>query len=302
MWIGLLALFFSQICGGGITPESVKLGVKEIPPVTFTFLRFFLATILFLPFFLYFKKRNLYAFQYKHFFLLGFCLFINVALFAIGVQYTTVIMTQIIYVMTPVIVGVVGHIFLKETLTKEKLIGLSIALIGIFFLIYESSLKKQTLTLGTPFGNSMIFLAMMGYSGYILISRKLSKKYVSSTITFFGFIIASILLFLLIPVELSNRSFLMNKVTIVGIGSIIATALVGSILLYLLIQIGVKRTNALTVSLFSYLSPFFAAISSSFLFGERLTPLFLFGGLFIMGGVFYATTYTYLRRKRTKNV
>ena len=47
MWLGLLALLVAQAIGGAGGPLAIKLGVREFPPLTFTFLRFFLAEMFF---------------------------------------------------------------------------------------------------------------------------------------------------------------------------------------------------------------------------------------------------------------
>lgn len=291
MWIGLLVLFIAQMIGGAIGPTVVKLGTREFPPLLFTELRMILATILFLPFFLKTKNRNLKHSDYFRLGILAFCLFINVSFFSIAMQYTSVIMSQIIYVAVPVVVAVASHFILQERLVKRYIIGLFIAVCGILFLFFQSIIMQNQLSFGSPLGNFLLLLAMMGYSGYIIVSRRLTKRYSSATLTFFTFALISLYLLLFLPFEYKIRPFNIHHITFFGMEMLFTNAIFPTILLYFFIQIGVRYTNAFIVSLFQYLAPFWATLAGIFIFGEKPTVTFLFGGICIIAGVFYATTY-----------
>lgn len=258
MWIGLLVLFIAQIIGGAIGPTVVKLGTREFPPLLFTELRMILATILFLPFFLKTKNHKLKHSDYFRLGVLAFCLFINVSFFSIAMQYTSVIMSQIMYAAVPVVVAVASHFILQERLIKRYIIGLIIAVCGILFLIYQSITKQNQLSFGSPLGNMLLLFAIIGYSGYIIVSRRLTKRYSSITLTFFTFALISLYLLLFLPFEYKIRPFDIHNITFFGIEMLFANAIFPTILLYFFIQIGVRYTNAFIVSLFQYLAPFWA--------------------------------------------
>src|SRR3989344_6138599 len=110
-----------------------------------TSLRFVVATIIFLPFYLRTKKPLskhdiITISKYSIFFAL------NVAIFSIAIQYTTAIMSQILYTLVPVIVMILSYFILKEKLTIQKIVGLAIAMTGIAFLLYQSASKEESLT------------------------------------------------------------------------------------------------------------------------------------------------------------
>ena len=100
--IALLAIIFTSIVGAG-TGVLTKIAVQEIPPFSFTFLRFLLAAICMLPLFL---KNKPASFKNIHKVIL-FSLFLctNVILFPIGVALTTATIAATLYVFAPAIVA-----------------------------------------------------------------------------------------------------------------------------------------------------------------------------------------------------
>lgn len=297
MWLGILALLVEEFFGGAIIPLLVKVGVGEFSPLLFTFLRFFIATIVFLPFFLRTKPKRIHK---KEFFsLLGKSIFfaLNATLFGIGIQFTSVIMSMILYSLTPVVVLILAYIFLREQMTKQKIAGLFIAFIGVLFLIYQSAQKSDVLSFGTPLGNILILSAVFFWSLYYVVSKDLHKKYTTNTITFYNMLVGTLFLFALLPLEFVIKPFDMGHVTMLGIGSLLAMGIITSLVMASLLQIGIKRTTAFQASLFNYMGPFFAAVTAIPLFGEKVTPELVFGGLCIIGGVFYATTFEDIKKR-----
>src|SRR5438067_1449163 len=117
MWLGLIALFFGQF-SGSVSVVITKIGIQDISPPLFVFFRFLLAFIFFVPIYVFQKHSSLSRHNLRNLLVLSFFLFVNVCLFTIGVQFTTVIMTQILYAATPVVVGIMGHFLLGEKITK----------------------------------------------------------------------------------------------------------------------------------------------------------------------------------------
>lgn len=295
MWLGLSALLLANFIGGAINPFLVKAGVKEIPPLTFTFFRYLVAILTILPFYLHNKpsisKKDLY-----YLFVNGIFFFLNVSLFSIAIQYTTVIMSQIIYTALPIVVAFFGYFIIKEKITTQKIIGLVIAIIGVFILLEQSTIKGQSMTFGTPLGNILTLCAMSSWAMYFVLSKKLTHKYQPETISFYNFLATVILLLFVIPIELIIRPFVFSNVTAVGIESFVILGVISSALMIYLVQYGIKKTSAFSGSLFQYTGPFFASIIAIPFLGEKPTFMLIFGGALILLGVFYATTFQYIKK------
>lgn len=294
---GLLFLFLSQVFGAFL-PTSIKIGVETISPFTFTFLRFLLATIFFVPSFFIFStnKKHLGLKNFPQAIFLGICFFGNVGLYSIAIQFTTVIMAQIIYVATPLIVGFLGYIFLRERFSKQQIIGLIIAIIGVIFLIIESQMQHQIKTFGTLHGNLLMILAVIGYSSFIVYSKKLSKNFSWISISFASFYATMLLLFPFMCFELLFHHAFKQQISITSGVSLFVAAFFGSVLSYTLFQVAITKTTAFIASMFQYISPLLSGIVAIVFLGEKPTITLFFGGLLIISGVFIATTLPYLKR------
>src|SRR5579872_3456907 len=201
MWIGLIAVILSGAIGGAINSVAVKIGGREFTPILFTVLRFILSTLIIFPFFISQKGSKLYKGDRKVFFLLSLFFGLNIILFSVGIQFTSAIMAQLLYVLSPVLVIVFAHFMIDEKYTKEKGIGLLIALIGVGLLLYQSISQQAVLTFGTPFGNFLIILGVIFTALYYVLSKRLSHSYSPTTITFMNFLVTMILVLLLFPIE-----------------------------------------------------------------------------------------------------
>lgn len=299
MLAGLFAIFLGAFSGSGIVPSLTKIGLQFSAPVFFVFFRFLFASILFLPIIIFSRKEKLEQKDYIRFTFLAFLLFVNVTFFTIGVNLTTVLMSQLLYLPTPIIVSILGHFFLNEKLNIHKMIGLLIALGGVLFLIIESAInQREILTFGTPLGNSIVLIAMLGYSGWVLYSRMLAKKhaYSSYQVTFFTFLFIALYLLILLPF---SQNLAPSKIQAINFHGIIFAIFVSSasIIQYLFLQIGIKKTSAFTASMFQYVGPVFAGIISVPVLHEYPSPVFLIAGAIIICGVFYGTTFDYVKSK-----
>lgn len=301
MFVGILVLLIANFIGGALNPLFVKLAVQEIPPLTFTALRFLIATCIFAPFFLKEKKIKLTKKDISTIANRSIFFSLNVAFFSFAIQFTTVIMSQILYTFVPILVAIFAYFYLGEKITKNKIIGGCIAIFGLSFLLYQSMQKQEALTFGMPLGNILGMCAVISWSLYIVFSKKLTNTYTPVTTSFFSFFVTSILLLIIAPIELLFHPFVLSNVSSNGIFSLLGASIISSALMFFLIQVGLKKTSAITSSLFSYTAPFFATLSAIPVFHEKPTIELVIGGFLIIIGVFYATTYSYIKKKLLNN-
>ncbi len=298
MWYGLLAIILSAAIGGSINSAAVKVGGREFTPLLFTFIRFFFSTLILLPLFLSQKGPKLYKGDRKILFLMSILFAANIIVFSIGLQFTSALMGQLLYVISPILVIIFGHFLIGEKYTKEKGIGLVITLSGVGFLLYQSITKQAVLTFGTPLGNFLVLLGVIFTALYFVLSRRLSHSYSSTTITFMNFFITFLSVICILPLIFLFSPHTSIHIAKTGIISVIAIVF-SSVFAYMLQQITVKRTSAFVGSLSLYMSPFFAGLTAVFLLGEKITVPFIAGGILLAIGVFYATAYHHIKKLLT---
>lgn len=299
MWFGLLALFLWVIIGS-LTPTFVKFTVRDIPPITLTFFRFLIAAFILFPF--YWRERQ------KHFTrnqiaklisigLLGTAL--NATLYAYGLQFTSTIIAQVIFAVTPLVVAILGFFLIKETPTRYQIFGAVLGFIGILFILSKSIQSQNILEIGTPYGNGIIVLTMITWAFYTVLSRDLSKFYSPITITFWGFVSAAFLLGFASPIELIFRNISLEAFSLTNMLEIFFLGCVSSVITFLLYQFGIKQTSAFIASLALFLSPIAVAIPGVIVLKENVTPTMLIGILLIFVGVFLGVVYSHLKKQRT---
>lgn len=291
-------LFILTCLLGAAVGTLVKFLVNEIPPLSVVADRFILGLLFILPF--TFRYDLLKKFKKDKFLLLGSIFFsLNVILYATGIQFTSLIMGQLLYVPSSIVVALIGYFFLKEKVNSYQIIGLMLSLFGMSILIYGSITTSNILSFGKPLGNFLIFLAMISWSTYTVFSKKNSNKFTPNEITLSNFLTASIVSVAAFPiVNLFSASKFYSQD--VGTNIMILVLVIIALLFIISYQWLIKKTSAFTSSLTSYLSPFLAYFLGAIFFNEILTVNLVIGGLFIIIGVFIATSLNQVKKSTNK--
>ncbi|NJX15358.1 DMT family transporter [Tamlana crocina] len=184
-----LALLGANIIYGANYIIAKGVMPNKIGPTAFVFIRLAGCVLLFWTLKLLFIKEKV---EKKDFLMLALCgLFggaANQMLFFHGINLTSPIDASIITTATPVIVLIFSYFILKERITKNKVIGISMAGAGAIFLILYGNKTDGTSSL---LGNFFVLLNASSYGLYLVLARTLMKKYhaitVVSWIFLFGF-------------------------------------------------------------------------------------------------------------------
>ena len=248
------------------------------------------AEIVFLPFFLREKKRlnhhDIWVLFTRSLFFAG-----NSGIFSIAMLHTTAIISQVIYSFVPGIVLVMSFIFLREHMTKQRVIGLCIAAIGVGVLIQQSIVKTEVLTFGTLLGNILTLIAALSWAAYTVVSKRLTDEYSPVVTTFASFVTIVIILIFLLPFEYAINPVHLQRVGMVGIGSAAGLGVFSSAFMFFLTQLLIQKTSSFTTSLSQYLAPFAGVVIAIPILGEKPTMLFFIAGICVLAGVFYATSF-----------
>ena len=179
--------------------------------------------------------------------------------------------------MNPVFISVMAAFILKEKLTKKKIAGLLLSMIGVYLIIGHG-------TSVSPVGILFSFAAVLGWAFMSVISRKISRKYSSLTITRYAMLIAALCN---IPV-----SFLEIHITrpviepdLPAVLGLLYMGLVCTAFTNILWNKSLSNLPANTCSAFYPVQTLTSSLLGILLFHEVLTVSFLAGTLFIIVGV-----------------
>lgn len=284
-----LIIFFLISIVGGLSAPLVKLTVETFHPILLVFLRSLISLLITLPIILIYNKKLTFSnwIRNKHLLTANLLFAANWILFAFGIQYTSIIMSQLLYLPVALIVSAIGFLFLKEKLHPRQIFGLILTLLGMSLLIKNSIQSQDILSFGKPVGNLIIFAAVLSWSLYLVFSRKVSASYSPAAITFFNFLASAFIsaFFLLSPATKFN----LQNVSGQAVFGLVALALFSSVIVFYLIQWLVKHTSAFIPSLTLYTTALFASIVGIIFFNEKLSTILIVASVFILIGVFMTT-------------
>lgn len=281
--LGLIGLVSSAFVGGAILPSVIRLGATMVHPFLLNWFRITIALLILLLLF-----RNKFklsrVLQKQHFLpalLLATGLGLNVIMFAFGVTRTTLVASQLIYVLTPLATGLLAYLFLGEKINPKKAFGMTLAFAGVLLLIIFSNSAKQRLALGTFYGNFLIFIGMFGYSSYLIFSKKLSPSFSILEMVMITNLFLSVLL-----LPFAVYGLYLQGLAQINWSSMLAmtTIAVSALVFMALSQLSLKHLSANTVSLASLLSPEFAALTGIMFYDEKLSLILLLSMALSIGG------------------
>lgn len=278
----LAAILLAAILGGGI-PVFSKIALGEIPPLSFTFLRFLIASILILPFFIK-EKDSLNRKSLLKVVSVSLLATLNVTLFSFGIRLTSTTVAQTLYSSVPVFAAILSYLLLKQKLGTEKIFGILIGLAGVVVIILPPALIANTELQSNFLGNSIIFIAMISFSLYTVISKKL--QHLASPLVITSVFMFTTTLSQLIPAtfETGYHPNWWTNVSLPSLLSIIYVSIIGTVFYYFLYQYAIKHANPLTASLTFYLQPVATYLWATILLTERIEQSFLIGAGFIFIG------------------
>ncbi len=180
-----LALLGANLIYGANYIIAKGIMPNKIGPSAFIFLRVVGAGILFWIIKSFIKEKV----EKKDFSLLILCGLLGVAvnqlLFFHGLNLTSPIDASIIITAIPIMVLIFSALLLKEKITPNKIIGISIGGIGAVLLVWYGNKASGTSSL---LGNVLVFLNTCSYGLYLVLVKPLMKKYNSITVISWVFI------------------------------------------------------------------------------------------------------------------
>ncbi len=187
-----LALLSANVIYGANYLIAKGVMPNKIGPSAFIFLRIVGASILFWIIKSFIKEKV----ERKDLLKLAVCGLLGVAanqlLFFHGLNLTSPIDASIIITSIPVMVLIFSALILKEKITKNKLLGITIGGIGAILLVWYGKNSGGT---SSMLGNLFIFINACSYALYLVFVKPLMKKYNSITVISWVFLFGFVFMF-----------------------------------------------------------------------------------------------------------
>jgi drug/metabolite transporter (DMT)-like permease len=282
--LGVIGLFGTGLVGGAFLPSLIRAGTELFHPFVLNWLRVFLGLSLALILFRgKYNLRHLFHKKYLHLYvIMGLGISLNTSLFSFGLQYTTLVASQLIYVLVPVITSTLLFVFFKQHTDFKKIVGMGLALLGVSLLIIFSRSPEQRMSLGSFYGNILIAFAAISYSHYLIFSKKLSTVYSVVEMVIISNLLSSFILLPLAAFEAARHPI--TQVSPLAILLLLALAASGLLFFYFS-QLSIKHLSAQSASLSSILTPQFAAMVGIIFYQEQLSLILLISIILSSSGI-----------------
>ncbi len=154
----------------------IKLGLEDIPPLTFAGLRYFLAFVALLPFSLTgSSRRALGSLSRRSWLLLGA---LGLTLYAVGVGgqfvalfYLPTVTTRLLFAFNTIVVALLSGALLREPPSRLQWCGVLAAMLGIYTYFHPVDIPTRELT-----GVASALVGMLGFGLGALLGRKVARS------------------------------------------------------------------------------------------------------------------------------
>lgn len=245
---------------------ALKYTFSVFDPMVVIFGRMLVASVCFIFLYKFIIPPKIHKSDIKYLVIMAFfepCLYFIFE--AIAVENTTASGAGMITAMLPLIVAVGAKFVLKEEITRNMVMGFTVAIIGSIWLSLSSTATEYAPN--PVYGNFMEFLAMVCASGYVITLKHLSDRYGPFFLTAVQAFIGAIFYFpvIFLPMVEKPESFaLVPTLWVLYLGAVVTIGAYG------LYNYGVARTKASTASAYINLIPAFTLILAFLFLGEKL--------------------------------
>jgi drug/metabolite transporter (DMT)-like permease len=282
-WRPYLLLTIAPLCWAGniVLARGV---VNIIPPVSFAFWRWTIASLFLMPFAWQHAGRD-WPLLIRHWKIILFLSLAGISgfntLLYIAVHTTTAINGALIQTTMPAVIILVSLIAFKETVTRLQSLGVGLSVLGACIVVLRGRFLTF-LDLSFVEGDLLLLVAVFFYALYSAFLRRRPAIHPLSFLIY-TFTIGALGLLPLYLWELSySRAFELNLNVI---SSFLYVAIFPSIVAFFCWNHGVELIGANRAGLFINLVPVFASIMAIVWLGESLQVFHIIGMILIFAGM-----------------
>jgi len=204
----------------------------------------------------------------------------------LGLALTSATNAALIYGFSPVLIGIMAAMFLREPFSRRKRWGALVGFLGVVAVITQGHLESIRLR-GTMLGNLLVLGGAIYWAAYAIAARALARRIDPDVFTFYILAPAIVL-----PVAWILRKGQRLPWAVHDSRTLLAMAVLGVGTSFLAMQFwnwGLSRIEASRIGVFSYLEPVFAGLIAIIFLGERLTAATAVGAIVVFTGIFLTT-------------
>jgi len=255
-----------------------------VPPFAFVLMRVAGALMLFWIVAAFFVKEKVDKKDLPYMAMLAvFGVAVNQLLFLKGLSLTQPTNGAIIMTSNPIIVICIAAVFLKEKITFQKIIGISIGVAGaLIMLLYGKNFSFGSDTL---YGDMLILINSVSWALYVVLVKPLMKKYNTFTVVKWVFLFGVLYV---LPFGYSElKTIQWDTFTFPVWRDVLFVVIATTFFAYILNTYALRALSPSVVSIYIYLQPFLATLIAIYFFkNDTLDLRKLTAGVLIIFGVY----------------
>lgn len=277
--LGAVVLFW------GFNFVAIKVGLREVEPLAYNAVRFVCAASILLL--LARIREGTLAIERRDLGRLVLLGFLGHAVYQVcfieGLARTTASSAAIIFGSTPVVVGLLSRLAGHERIGPLGFSGALLGFFGIYLIAGGGDAAVDFRADGSVLGNVLIVGAVLCWSTYTVMARKLLQRYSPLRVTAITLAIGALLL---VPAALPQTLRQdWGSVSAVAWAGIVYSFLFALVISYVLWYRSVKQVGNLRTAVYSNLVPVFGTLFGVLLLGDHLTAGLGMGAACILGGI-----------------
>lgn len=193
------------------------------------------------------------------------------------------VLAAIIIATIPISCMIAERIISKEKFTLYRVLGILLTIPGIVMVIF----KDEAISVEHWYGIALLFMAVLGGTGYAVVVKKLSDKYNSFTVASYQFSLGAIMFlpfFIAYGVDGVNAKLFSLEI----IGPILALAILCSCVAFTFWVSAIRVLGITRANVFTALIPAVSAVAAVMIGHEQITVISGIGILIVICGVILA--------------
>ncbi len=280
-YLGVFQILLAALAWGTGGVLSKLISGSSISPIFSTGVRLLIAAGLILVL-SWLKKKPLQKIRTSDYLRFGWYVGVGIVVYNYiyfsAYEYLSVAAVIVIYYTNPILLILYSKFFLQRKIPLMNLLLSFGILLGVFLTLDPSKISSLD-----PIGVLLAFGAALAFMSYTLIGKKLTDKYSSESLVFFGFSIGGVVLLILaaltgnIPAQVTH-----NDVKL-----LLLFGLLPAFTAFLLFNKGLAKVSPTTAAMIASSETIFASVFGVFFLQEYLNSVQIIGVLIVFISIAY---------------
>lgn len=201
-----------------------------------------------------------------------------------GLEYVPVSLERLILFLNPTIVLLIGMFAFGRTVSGKEWTAMAVSYVGVALVMVENLRLDGDHVL---FGSGLVLVATISYATYLAMSGELIKRIGSLRLVAYAMLVSTVATLAHYVIARDPSHLLGREWPVYALG--LANAIFCTFLPVTLTMAAVGRLGAGDTAQFSVLGPVSLVFLGSWILGEAITPVQLFGTAVVLGGVVILT-------------